>query len=104
MVNTYSIDDLDHGLFQISRPTVRQAIGYILAGLMFFVAFGMFVNSLFIPDVPQIEEARQFSSLPSDDSQYDFQPVQSGYDDDEYKQEAAFIIVPLTLETGNSDG
>ena len=100
MVNTYSIDDLDHGLFQISRPTVRQAIGYILAGLMFFVAFGMFVNSLSIPDVPQIEEAKQFSSLPSDDSQYDFQPVQSGYDDDEYKQEAAFIIVPLTLETG----
>ena len=99
--NNYDVRNLDHGLFQFPRPTFKQKVGYIISGVMALMALSMLLNSLLIPDVPRIDEAQPFSSLPEDESEYTFTPVQSGYNPEEYKREAAFIIVPLTLETGS---
>jgi len=92
--------DLDHGFFQMSRPTPKHLAAYVFAALFFLVSLGLFASSLFIPDVPRTDEAARLSALPTDPSVYDVVPVQAGYDADEYAASAAFVIVPLELEAG----
>ena len=100
VIPPHDVTGLDHGLFRITPPTLKQGVGFFVALgiLLFALVHGL--SSLAIPDVPRTDEATLLSSLPEDDSLYDFAPVQSGYNNDEYKQEAAFVIVPLTLENG----
>ena len=92
--------DLDHGFFQMSRPSLKHGVAYAFAALFFLVSLGLFATSLSIPDVPRIDEADRLGTLPTDPSEYDVVPVQAGYDADEYAESAAFVIVPLRLEAG----
>jgi len=84
----------------MSRPSFKHAVAYIFAALFFLVSLGLFATSLSIPDVPRTDEADILGTLPSDPSEYNLVPVQAGYDADEYAESAAFVIVPLRLETG----
>lgn len=93
------IQDLDHGLFQFSPPTWKHMIGYCVAALLFLVGFITYSTSLNIPDIPQTNEAELYSEL-QDPYDYDYGPVQAGYEPEEYAQEAAFIIVNLELQRG----
>ena len=92
--------DLDHGFFQMARPSLKHGVAYVFAALFFLVSLGLFATSLSVPDVPRIDEADRLGTLPNDPSEYDVVPVQAGYDADEYAESAAFVIVPLRLEAG----
>ena len=99
MGTDHDIKDLDHGLFQFSPPTGRHMIGYGIAIGLFVVGFLTYSTSLTIPDVPRVDEAEVYSELQEPDV-YDYQPVQAGYDSEEYNQRAAFILVNLELQRG----
>ena len=100
MQGAVDIQSLDHGFFQFPRPTTRHIIGYIIAAVLFMVSYGMYASSLSIPDVPRVEEADVLPSLFQNPADYDFEPVQKGYDQGYYDSHAAFIVVPLELEEG----
>ena len=44
--------DLDHGFFQMSRPSLKHGVAYAFASLFFLVSLGLFATSLSIPDAP----------------------------------------------------
>jgi hypothetical protein len=100
MQNPLDAHGLDHGFFQFPRPTVRHFIGYFIAGAMFLFAFSLYSSSLDIPDVPRVDEATQLPSLLEDHAVYDYGPLQQGYESGNYASKAAFVIVPLELESG----
>jgi hypothetical protein len=100
MQNPLDAHGLDHGFFQFPRPTVRHFIGYFIAGAMFLFAFSLYSSSLDIPDVPRVDEATQLPSLLEDHAVYDYGPLQQGYESGNYASNAAFVIVPLELESG----
>jgi hypothetical protein len=100
MENRADIQSLNHGTFHFPRPNAFQRIGYIFSVILFLVGLFLYSSSLSIPDVPRLDEAEQLAILPEDLSALDFQPVQKGYDPDEYAAEAAFIIVPMELRSG----
>ena len=91
---------LDHGFFHFPKPTAAHKAGYVLSVVLMIVAVFLYSSSLFIPDVPRIDEAEKLPSLHEDPSMYAFGPLQKGYDADEYATAAAFVVVPLELESG----
>ena len=38
--------DLDHGFFQMSRPSLKHGVAYAFAALFFLVSLGLFATSL----------------------------------------------------------
>ena len=55
-------------------------VGYTISFCLFMAAFGLYSDSLTIPDVPRVEEATVLSHLHEDISDYEFGPLQDGYD------------------------
>ena len=94
------VRSLDHGLFEIPKPTRAQAIGYAISVCMIVFSLLAFITSLGIPDIPRLDEAQRVDSLDTSLDTYAFEAVQSGYNIEEYASEAAFIILPLQLEQG----
>ena len=94
------LKNLDQGVFCFPRPGPLHTLGYVLSAILFIVAAGLYSTSLYIPDVPRVDEAIVHASLETDPSSYEFVDVQGGYDEDEYASQAAFVIVPLELERG----
>ncbi len=100
MDNQSDVRDLDQGLFHLPRPTLRNAIGYAIAAILFIAGFVMYSNGLSIPDIPQISEADRLDELGEIES-YNFQALQDGYVQSQYQQNtAAFVLIPLELEGG----
>ncbi|RJU83592.1 MAG: hypothetical protein DWC05_07815, partial [Candidatus Poseidoniales archaeon] len=94
------VQSIDQGLFAFPRPMLRHIVGYTISFCFFLAAFGLYSDSLTIPDVPRVEEATVLYHLHEDISNYEFGPLQDGYDDLEYASEAAFVVVPLELIAG----
>lgn len=100
------VQSIDQGLFAFPKPMLRHIVGYTISFCLFMAALGLYSHSLTIPDVPRVEEATVLFHLHEDTSNYEFGPLQDGYDNLEYASEAAFVVVPLELIAGEiaSDG
>ena len=91
---------LDHGFFHIPKPTPGHSRGYGISAVLLIIGLFLYNSSLSIPDVPRIEEAEVLLALHDDPSDYEYGVLQKGYDAEEYASTAAFVVVPLELESG----